>query len=170
MHELGVWFLPNISCFSIYKNNISCSLTFLFLFNFHSWEPQLQILPKIKTVSACTSKLLKVTKIWVVECGMNGPADGSWTPNDNDLRAILDLLHNSQSSDNEVHRQVQQRLQELNNYPDFHNYLGKQIKFSNILSLFSNNSICLARPTAHRIRNDEKFGRPHSQKQHPTVF
>ncbi|CAG5094261.1 Oidioi.mRNA.OKI2018_I69.XSR.g13398.t1.cds [Oikopleura dioica] len=55
---------------------------------------------------------------------MNGPADGSWTPNDNDLRAILDLLHNSQSSDNEVHRQVQQRLQELNNYPDFHNYLA----------------------------------------------
>ncbi|CBY08006.1 unnamed protein product [Oikopleura dioica] len=55
---------------------------------------------------------------------MNGPAGGSWTPNDNDLRAILDLLHNSQSSDNEVHRQVQQRLQELNNYPDFHNYLA----------------------------------------------
>ena len=65
---------------------------------------------------------------------MNGAADGSWTPNDNDLRAILDLLHNSQSSDNEVHRQVQQRLQELNNYPDFHNYLGTR----KLITIFAN--------------------------------
>ena len=51
---------------------------------------------------------------------MNG-----WSPNTDDLRRILDLLQSSQSSDNEVQRQVQARLQHLNQYHDFHNYLGK---------------------------------------------
>ena len=50
---------------------------------------------------------------------MNG-----WSPNPNDLRTILELLHSSQSADNEVQRQVQERLQQLNQYPDFHYYLG----------------------------------------------
>jgi len=50
---------------------------------------------------------------------MNG-----WSPNPNDLRTILELLHSSQSADNEVQRQVQERLQQLNQYPDFHYYLA----------------------------------------------
>ena len=50
---------------------------------------------------------------------MNG-----WTPNPNDLRQILELLHSSQTADNEVQRQVQEKLQQLNQYPDFHYYLG----------------------------------------------
>ena len=53
---------------------------------------------------------------------MNGTP---WSPNTDDLRRILDLLHSSQSSDNEVQRQVQLKLQHLNQFPDFHNYLGK---------------------------------------------
>ena len=56
---------------------------------------------------------------------MNG-----WSPNPNDLRTILELLHSSQSADNEVQRQVQERLQQLNQYPDFHYYLG----WNNILA------------------------------------
>ena len=50
---------------------------------------------------------------------MNG-----WTPNPNDLRQILELLHSSQTADNEVQRQVQEKLQQLNQYPDFHYYLA----------------------------------------------
>ena len=50
---------------------------------------------------------------------MNG-----WTPNPNDLRQILELLHSSQTADNEVQKQVQEKLQQLNQYPDFHYYLA----------------------------------------------
>ena len=58
---------------------------------------------------------------------MNGTSQG-WIPNREDLLRILDLLHSSQSSDNEVQRQVQARLTHLNQFPDFHNYLGKRLK------------------------------------------
>ena len=56
---------------------------------------------------------------------MNG-----WTPNPNDLRQILELLHSSQTADNEVQRQVQEKLQQLNQYPDFHYYLGQGSEFA----------------------------------------
>ncbi|KAH9493152.1 Transportin-1 [Bulinus truncatus] len=46
-----------------------------------------------------------------------------WQPEENGLRQILQLLKESQSPDTNTQRAVQQKLGELNNYPDFNNYL-----------------------------------------------
>jgi transportin-1 len=46
-----------------------------------------------------------------------------WSPESNGLQQILQLLRESQSPDNATQRAVQQKLEELNKYPDFNNYL-----------------------------------------------
>lgn len=46
-----------------------------------------------------------------------------WEPKHEGLRQILTLLKESQSPDNATQRAVQQKLEELNNIPDFNNYL-----------------------------------------------
>ncbi|KAF6017120.1 TNPO1 [Bugula neritina] len=46
-----------------------------------------------------------------------------WAPKEDGLRQIIELLKESQSSDTAVQRQVQQKLEELNKFPDFNNYL-----------------------------------------------
>lgn len=47
----------------------------------------------------------------------------SWQPQEDGLRQILQLLKESQSPDTATQRAVQQKLEELNKYPDFNNYL-----------------------------------------------
>ncbi|BES91280.1 IBN_N [Nesidiocoris tenuis] len=46
-----------------------------------------------------------------------------WVPDEEALRQILQLLKESQSPDTNTQRAVQQKLEELNRYPDFNNYL-----------------------------------------------
>ncbi|XP_060536964.1 transportin-1 [Cylas formicarius] len=46
-----------------------------------------------------------------------------WNPQDEGLLEILTLLRESQSPDTATQRAVQQKLEELNKYPDFNNYL-----------------------------------------------
>uniref|UniRef100_A0AAZ3S7I0 Transportin-1 n=1 Tax=Oncorhynchus tshawytscha TaxID=74940 RepID=A0AAZ3S7I0_ONCTS len=46
-----------------------------------------------------------------------------WKPDDQGLQQILQLLKESQSPDTSTQRSVQQRLEQLNHYPDFNNYL-----------------------------------------------
>ncbi|KAK2150308.1 hypothetical protein LSH36_413g02041 [Paralvinella palmiformis] len=48
---------------------------------------------------------------------------GSWQPEESGLQQILQLLRESQSPDTATQRAVQQKLEELNKYPDFNNYL-----------------------------------------------
>ncbi|KAG1702063.1 Transportin-1 [Nymphon striatum] len=47
----------------------------------------------------------------------------AWQPLEDDLRQILQLLRESQYNDTNVQRAVQQKLEELNKYPDFNRYL-----------------------------------------------
>ena len=47
----------------------------------------------------------------------------NWTPEQSGLQQILELLRESQSPDNATQRAVQQKLEELNRYPDFNCYL-----------------------------------------------
>ncbi|XP_072023727.1 transportin-1-like isoform X4 [Amphiura filiformis] len=47
----------------------------------------------------------------------------SWQPEPNGLQQILQLLKESQSPHTETQRSVQQKLEQLNQYPDFNNYL-----------------------------------------------
>ncbi|XP_045481488.1 transportin-1 isoform X1 [Harmonia axyridis] len=46
-----------------------------------------------------------------------------WSPQEDGLREILTLLKESQSPDTATQRAVQQKLEELNKFPDFNNYL-----------------------------------------------
>lgn len=46
-----------------------------------------------------------------------------WQPTQEGLEQILQLLRQSQSTDVQTQNHVQQRLEELNQYPDFNNYL-----------------------------------------------
>ena len=99
---------------------------------------------------------------------MNG-----WSPNPNDLRTILELLHSSQSADNEVQRQVQERLQQLNQYPDFHYYLGfnhSKIRSTNkkiFLSYYIIRKLAWIWTT---IGLDAISCRAYSQKQYQTIL
>ncbi|XP_048760058.1 transportin-1-like isoform X3 [Ostrea edulis] len=52
-----------------------------------------------------------------------GQSKMAWQPEENGLRQILQLLKESQSPDTATQRNVQQKLEELNKYPDFNNYL-----------------------------------------------
>ncbi|XP_055353434.1 transportin-2-like [Paramacrobiotus metropolitanus] len=47
----------------------------------------------------------------------------TWQPDENGLREIIQLLKESQSSDNQVQRDVQTKLEQLNHHPDFNKYL-----------------------------------------------
>lgn len=47
----------------------------------------------------------------------------AWQPQEEGLHQILTLLKESQSPDTATQRAVQQKLEELNKYPDFNNYL-----------------------------------------------
>ncbi|CAB4027646.1 transportin-1 isoform X2, partial [Paramuricea clavata] len=47
----------------------------------------------------------------------------AWQPDEHGLKQILDLLKESQSPDNAIQRAVQQKLESLNQFPDFNNYL-----------------------------------------------
>ncbi|KAL6423181.1 transportin-1 [Cataglyphis hispanica] len=47
----------------------------------------------------------------------------AWQPQEEGLRQILTLLKESQSPDTATQRAVQQKLEELNKFPDFNNYL-----------------------------------------------
>ncbi|XP_051159694.1 transportin-2 [Leptopilina boulardi] len=47
----------------------------------------------------------------------------AWTPQEEGLRQILTLLRESQSPNTETQRAVQQKLEELNKFPDFNSYL-----------------------------------------------
>lgn len=49
--------------------------------------------------------------------------DNIWIPEKVGLDQILQLLKESQSHDNSIQRAVQKKLEELNSYPDFNNYL-----------------------------------------------
>lgn len=49
--------------------------------------------------------------------------NGEWKPLNEGLQQIIELLKESQSTDNNVQRNVQKKLEELNKYPDFNNYL-----------------------------------------------
>lgn len=46
-----------------------------------------------------------------------------WKPQQEGLQQIIQLLKESQSIDNAVQKNVQKKLEELNKYPDFNNYL-----------------------------------------------
>uniref|UniRef100_A0A8B9S1G5 Uncharacterized protein n=1 Tax=Accipiter nisus TaxID=211598 RepID=A0A8B9S1G5_9AVES len=46
-----------------------------------------------------------------------------WKPDEQGLQQILQLLKESQSPDTTTQRAVQQKLEQLNQYPDFNNYL-----------------------------------------------
>uniref|UniRef100_A0A8C5GZS9 Transportin-1 n=1 Tax=Gouania willdenowi TaxID=441366 RepID=A0A8C5GZS9_GOUWI len=46
-----------------------------------------------------------------------------WKPDEQGLTQILQLLKESQSPDTSMQRSVQQRLEQLNQFPDFNNYL-----------------------------------------------
>ncbi|KAM7425948.1 Transportin-1 [Porites harrisoni] len=47
----------------------------------------------------------------------------AWQPDQDGLQQIIQLLKESQSPNNEVQRAVQQKLESLNQFPDFNNYL-----------------------------------------------
>jgi len=47
----------------------------------------------------------------------------NWQPEQGGLQQILQLLRESQSPDTATQRAVQQKLEELNRYPDFNCYL-----------------------------------------------
>lgn len=47
----------------------------------------------------------------------------TWEPQPDGLNQIITLLKQSQSTDNAIQRAVQLKLEELNQYPDFNNYL-----------------------------------------------
>jgi transportin-1 len=47
----------------------------------------------------------------------------SWQPQHEGLLQILELLKQSQASNNEIQQAVRQKLEELNGFPDFNNYL-----------------------------------------------
>jgi hypothetical protein len=47
----------------------------------------------------------------------------AWQPDQAGLTQILQLLKESQSPVNEVQRAVQEKLESLNQFPDFNNYL-----------------------------------------------
>ena len=47
----------------------------------------------------------------------------NWRPEESGLQQILQLLRESQSPDTRTQREVQQRLEELNKFPDFNCYL-----------------------------------------------
>ena len=49
--------------------------------------------------------------------------EGQWQPNEATLGQILTVLRDSQCPDSLVQRSVQQRLEELNRFPDFTRYL-----------------------------------------------
>ncbi|KAG5444482.1 Transportin-1 [Clonorchis sinensis] len=48
----------------------------------------------------------------------------AWNLGEDGIRQTLELLHNSQSSDTNVQKAVHERLEELNNFPDFNKYLA----------------------------------------------
>uniref|UniRef100_A0A915KY87 Transportin-1 n=1 Tax=Romanomermis culicivorax TaxID=13658 RepID=A0A915KY87_ROMCU len=48
----------------------------------------------------------------------------NWQPQEQELAQVLQLLKESQSSDTSVQRQGQQKLEQLNKYPTFSNYLA----------------------------------------------
>uniref|UniRef100_A0A8C8E6J5 Uncharacterized protein n=1 Tax=Otus sunia TaxID=257818 RepID=A0A8C8E6J5_9STRI len=70
-----------------------------------------------------------------------------WKPDEQGLQQILQLLKESQSPDTTTQRAVQQKLEQLNQYPDFNNYLifvltklkseGKFLRYCFILFFFS---------------------------------
>lgn len=47
-----------------------------------------------------------------------------WQPSQEGLDQILNLLRQSQSTDSQTQIYVQSKLEELNAYPDFNNYLA----------------------------------------------
>nr|VZI04587.1 unnamed protein product [Spirometra erinaceieuropaei] len=47
----------------------------------------------------------------------------TWTPHEDGIKTVLELLHNSQSADTNVQRNVQVMLNDLNTRPDFVKYL-----------------------------------------------
>lgn len=49
--------------------------------------------------------------------------DLEWKPQTEGLQQIIQLLKESQSIDNTIQLNVQKKLEELNKYPDFNNYL-----------------------------------------------
>jgi len=49
--------------------------------------------------------------------------DQEWKPQPEGLQQIIQLLKESQSIDNAIQKNVQKKLEELNKYPDFNNYL-----------------------------------------------
>uniref|UniRef100_A0A8B9N7V1 Uncharacterized protein n=1 Tax=Accipiter nisus TaxID=211598 RepID=A0A8B9N7V1_9AVES len=69
-----------------------------------------------------------------------------WKPDEQGLQQILQLLKESQSPDTTTQRAVQQKLEQLNQYPDFNNYLifvltklkseGKFLRYRLFYSIF----------------------------------
>jgi len=52
-----------------------------------------------------------------------GPGSPNWRPEEAGLAQILQLLRESQAPDTATQRAVQQKLEELNSFPDFNSYL-----------------------------------------------
>lgn len=48
----------------------------------------------------------------------------SWQPDQQELEQILQLIRQSKSEDVATQNYVQRRLEELNNFPNFNNYLA----------------------------------------------
>lgn len=65
-----------------------------------------------------------------------------WQPEQQGLDQILQLLRQSQSPDIQTQNHVQQRLEELNNFPNFSNYLVFVLsKMTNEGKIFVKNSL-----------------------------
>ncbi|CAB0031945.1 unnamed protein product [Trichogramma brassicae] len=89
--------------------------------------------------SNISSSSAKITDVWLrsvlLRAGLqtsysSGSSSSSrntmkmaWQPQEEGLRQILTLLKESQSPNTEIQRAVQQKLEELNKFPDFNNYL-----------------------------------------------
>ncbi|VDP14609.1 unnamed protein product [Soboliphyme baturini] len=54
----------------------------------------------------------------------NAMALNSWKPDECELKQVLELLQESQSTDTQVQRQVHEKLEHLRTYPNFCNYLA----------------------------------------------
>lgn len=54
----------------------------------------------------------------------NSSGAAKWQPQEQELSQVLELLRESQSADTNVQRKVQQKLEQLNSYPLFSNYLA----------------------------------------------
>ncbi|KTG36519.1 hypothetical protein cypCar_00026644 [Cyprinus carpio] len=61
--------------------------------------------------------------IQCLQCSMQYARRMEWQPDEQGLQQVLQLLKDSQSPDTATQRAVQEKLEQLNQFPDFNNYL-----------------------------------------------